>query len=228
MTGARDPAGRSRSRAPRLAAAIVLTAMAGWVDAVGYLQFAGLFVSFMSGNSTTLSVEAVGGRWPEAAQPILAIAAFVLGSFLGTLLADLAGRWRMPAVLLAEALLVAAAAAAPDPAPAIAALAAAMGAQNAALRHVGGASVGLTYVTGALAKLGQALAGMVRGRTRRWDLATHGALWLALALGAVGGAVAHAGFGHRALFVPPAVLGAAGLAVALRLLFARGGKSRER
>lgn len=41
-----------------LAAGLAL--LAGYVDAIGFLRLGGLFVSFMSGNSTRLAVALVG------------------------------------------------------------------------------------------------------------------------------------------------------------------------
>ena len=41
--------------------AICLAALAGCVDAIGFLQLGGYFISFMSGNSTRLAVNLVSG-----------------------------------------------------------------------------------------------------------------------------------------------------------------------
>jgi hypothetical protein len=45
--------------------AITLSALAGFVDALGFLELGGFFVSFMSGNTTRLGV-GVAGAMPEA------------------------------------------------------------------------------------------------------------------------------------------------------------------
>jgi uncharacterized membrane protein YoaK (UPF0700 family) len=219
-----------RSEAPRLLLAVTLAAIAGWVDAVGYLHFAHLFVSFMSGNSTIFGVEVGGGNWSAAVTPVLAIAAFVFGSFLGTLIAAAAGRWRMPAILALEAALLALALALPRSssvlAPPLIPIAVAMGAQNAALQHVGRISVSLTYVTGALVKLGQSLAEAILGRSGRWTWSIYAIMWLGLTLGAIGGAVA---YGHidydGALMVPAIALACLSLSAALSVLVA--GRSRN-
>ncbi|MGC1301980.1 MAG: DUF1275 family protein, partial [Caulobacteraceae bacterium] len=48
--------------AAQLVLAVALTAIAGWVDAVGFLRLGSLFVSFMSGNTTEMAAAFVGGR----------------------------------------------------------------------------------------------------------------------------------------------------------------------
>jgi uncharacterized membrane protein YoaK (UPF0700 family) len=50
-----------------LALACALSAMAGYVDGIGFLHLGGLFVSFMSGNSTRLGVSLAEGNWSNAA-----------------------------------------------------------------------------------------------------------------------------------------------------------------
>src|SRR5215472_19023315 len=49
-----------------LVLAAMLAALAGMVDAIGYLHLKGLFVSFMSGNSTQLAVSLGQGNLAEA------------------------------------------------------------------------------------------------------------------------------------------------------------------
>ncbi|KEP74259.1 hypothetical protein HR12_13890, partial [Microbacterium sp. SUBG005] len=67
-----------------LALSAALAAVAGFVDAVGYLDTGGLFVSFMSGNSTQGAVD-VPASLALAAVPAGLIAAFVLGVTVGGL-----------------------------------------------------------------------------------------------------------------------------------------------
>jgi len=61
----------------------LLAALAGIVDAIGYLHLGGLFVSYMSGNSTQLAVALGQGSRPEAGTISELIALFVLGAAAG-------------------------------------------------------------------------------------------------------------------------------------------------
>ncbi len=159
------------------------------VDALGLLKLGGLFVSFMSGNSTRMAVGI-------ATEPTLAraaaglIGAFVGGVFVGALLARMAGRWRKQAVLaLVLALLTIAASLAGSVGDGLTLLmAAAMGAVNNMFQRDGEVSIGVTYMTGALVKLGQALASAVTGGPA-FGWLPHLLLWLGLVAGAVAGAV---------------------------------------
>src|SRR4029077_4997805 len=55
---------------------LALTAMAGCVDAIGYLRLGGLFPSFMSGNTTQLGISLADAS-RTAALPAMLIALFV-------------------------------------------------------------------------------------------------------------------------------------------------------
>ena len=61
---------------------ITLALVAGYVD--GYaLRVFGIYVSFMSGNTTLAGIESGQSRFLLALVPALAIAGFVVGSFMG-------------------------------------------------------------------------------------------------------------------------------------------------
>jgi uncharacterized membrane protein YoaK (UPF0700 family) len=49
-----------------IALACALSALAGYVDGIGYLHLGGLFVSFMSGNSTRMGVSLAEERSPPS------------------------------------------------------------------------------------------------------------------------------------------------------------------
>ena len=48
--------------------ACALSALAGYVDGIGFLHLGGLFVSFMSGNSTRMGVSLAEGQWLSAVE----------------------------------------------------------------------------------------------------------------------------------------------------------------
>src|SRR5580700_3184669 len=93
-----------------IALACALSALAGYVDGIGYLHLGGLFVSFMSGNSTRLGVSVAQGDWSNAAAAFGLIALFVIGAACGSLIVLGRGANRQPWVLLVEASLLAVAA----------------------------------------------------------------------------------------------------------------------
>nr|WP_221773796.1 YoaK family protein [Novosphingobium piscinae] len=182
--------------------AIGLAGLAGFVDAVGFLSADGYFVSFMSGNTTRLGVD-LATRPDRALVPALLIAGFVGGVTAGAVIASRAGPRRQRAVLGLVALLLLAAAALRGQAPAalsLALLVSAMGALNNTFLRDGTVSVGLTYMTGALVKLGQALAAGLLGQPRP-DGWIQAALWVGLASGAVLGGLAFVHLAGTALWL---------------------------
>lgn len=176
-----------------------LSALAGFVDAVGFIKLGGFFVSFMSGNSTRLAVALAQGSALTGAG---LIALFVCGVSLGSLVGVRAGVYRPAAVLGLVCLLLAAAAAcgmARWDLGAIIAMALAMGAENGVFERDGEVQIGLTYMTGTLVKLGQRITSALLGGDR-WAWAPYLLLWLGLVLGAFGGAMAYERLGLISLW----------------------------
>lgn len=187
--------------------ALCLAALAGYVDAVGFVQVGGFFVSFMSGNSTRLAVGIVNhaADWIKAAALILA---FFIGVVSGSLVGRRFARRHRAVLVLVTAMLAIAAAGAQLGGMMISALALAfaMGAENATFERDGEVLVGLTYMTGTLVKAGQRIAGAVSGEDpRAWI--PHMILWLSLIAGAVAGAAMHAHFGVFALWLAVLIAG---------------------
>jgi uncharacterized membrane protein YoaK (UPF0700 family) len=71
--------------------------VAGYVDAVGFLTLAGLFVAHMSGNTVRLGVFVGDGDWSFAAQRLVPIVFFTLGVALGIAIAEALRRRSTPA-----------------------------------------------------------------------------------------------------------------------------------
>ena len=199
-----------------VALACALSALAGYVDGIGFLHLGGLFVSFMSGNSTRMGVSLAEGDWWGAAAALGLIALFVVGAAAGSLIVLGRGANRQPWLLLAEAGLLALAALYYQiglPNVAIAAIVLAMGLENAVFQIDGGAGLGLTYVTGALVKAGQMIAAALSGGVR-WAWVPNLLLWTALVTGAVCGALAYHWINLAAIWF------AAGVALALSAIVA--------
>jgi uncharacterized membrane protein YoaK (UPF0700 family) len=186
--------------------AAALSALAGFVDAIGFVESGGFFVSFMSGNSTRLGV-GLASSLSHVAFAGGIVLAFVLGVAGGSLVGHGAGARRAGAVLLAIALLLAAAAGAGLAGWGLVAIgltALAMGAENAIFEREGEVRIGLTYMTWSLVRAGQGLAGMVLGRAAG-DWPWYLVLWGGFVGGAAGGAAVYPALGLTALFAAGAV-----------------------
>lgn len=202
-----------RYRKRDMALAIGSSTLAGYVDAIGFLSLGGFFVSFMSGNSTRLAV-GIAGVPAEALIAGRLIGCFLLGVILGSLIGRAAKAKRPPAVLALVAVMLASAATLAGAGAADIAMllvAAAMGAENTTFERDGEVAIGLTYMTGALVKLGQRIAGALTGGPKFAWLPYLG-LWLGLVTGAVTGALAWPVIGLAGLWL--AALAALALSIA--------------
>jgi uncharacterized membrane protein YoaK (UPF0700 family) len=170
-----------------------LSALAGYVDSIGFLHLGGLFVSFMSGNSTRMGVSLAVGNWSAAGEALILIVLFLLGAACGSLIVLGRGQHSQSRLLLTEGLLLTAAAllyAFGLDRFAIVGIVLAMGLENAVFQIEGGGGLGLTYVTGALVKVGQLIAAALTGGAR-FGWVPNLLLWAALVAGSVLGALAY-------------------------------------
>lgn len=192
--------------------------IAGYVDGYGLVVFS-TFLSFMSGN-TTQTGTSLGEGMPGLALPsAVAIGAFLVGVVLGNLRTRSEGRQR--SVLVVVALWLGAVCAGLKLGvlrgiPAIAMIACAMGLLNTAIARVGNEPVNLTFVTGALNRLGAHIAGAIKRRPLddamgSWD--THagraallGCVWTAFLFGAVLAGLATGRLGEWTLAAPAALI----------------------
>ena len=196
-----------------VALAAGLSALAGYVDAIGFLTLGGFFVSFMSGNSTRFGVAVAMGQWDLAATALGLIGLFVVGVVLGSTAARRAGEERKSVVLALEAALLALGAgllSAGRPLLGMVLVVLAMGVENTVFQKGGDVRVGLTYMTGTLVRVGQRIATALHGGAR-WDWVPFLLLWIGLAAGGSLGALMFLRLGVTALWAAAAVV--AGLAL---------------
>lgn len=213
------------------AAAFVLaslaTFLAGYVDAVGFSYLAGLYLSFMSGNSTSLGVALAHlDGWGSLSAAIV-IATFVVGAVAGGVVAAWSGARAAPVLLSVEAGLLGLATLFTGLKPGFAALLPAvfaMGLQNAISGRVAGTDIGRSFVTGALFGLGRGIAQALLGEGPWRVPGLFLASWSTFVSGAVAGALA-----LDALGLSHTVGAACALAAALALAFWAGlGLHREK
>ncbi len=176
----------SRTEPRFIALAVALAALAGFVDALAYTSFGGFFASFMSGNTTRLGVELGSGMVGNGVMALALIMCFIAGVILATVVGRAWEKWRQPAILaLVTALLIAAAGLAMvyPGAQVLLLLAAAMGAENGMFERDGEVTIGVTYMTGSIVRIGQKLAHALMGDKDRLAWGP----WLLLWLGFIGG-----------------------------------------
>lgn len=209
---------------------IVLTAslssVAGMTDAIGFSQ-TGEFVSFMSGNTTRMSIAAASGDWSRAERLLLVIILFVLGNVFGALIARMGHTKQMHGTVLLSYISVLLALAAGLPAitglpdllgledlpgirhlpnmnmtlPSLVLMILSMGAMNSAVEEIEGVGLGLTYVTGALSKFGRGLGKLLAGE-RKFGWSLQLAPWTGIAVGAYFGQLLDDRYGRHALWLP--------------------------
>jgi uncharacterized membrane protein YoaK (UPF0700 family) len=198
--------------------ALLLAAVSGYVDGVGVMYITGVFVSFMSGNTTVSGVALGTADWANLAHAGAAIPLYLAAVTTGALVF---ARWprARPALHLAVVVLLAGfvlVAQLQGPATPegwvelllVALLVLPMGLLNMTLRKVGATTVGLGYITGTLVSLGESLAHLLRSRHRAdWvPVGLFGGLWAGFFLGAACGAFLTVRFGSWATVVPLVVV----------------------
>ena len=186
----REPKPSGLPRRP-LILATVLTALAGFLDAAGYVELNHLYVSFMSGNSTHLGMSLPTGNLADIFGILAIVGAFVAGACGGTWISDHGGANAVVLNIGGEVLLLFSALVLSSislPHIALFLVAAAMGMQNSLHQIVAGADVGRGFITGVLFSLGQSLARMKNGDGQGRRALSSLFSWSAFVLGAVAGA----------------------------------------
>jgi uncharacterized membrane protein YoaK (UPF0700 family) len=188
---------------------ISLALVAGYID--GYaLRVFGIYVSFMSGNTTLTGVGVGQGQFLAALAPALAIAGFVAGSIVGHWFVHSSIRHSQRVLFLMSAMLVACFVIlnlhiSNNANLSLPMLSVAMGMINPAGTRVGSEPVSLTFVTGTLNKIGNHLALAVRhaklaDAEGTWDThfyraALEASLWIGFLAGAMLSGAASRHFG---------------------------------
>lgn len=189
--------------------AVALSSAAGFVDAVGFIHLGGYFVSFMSGNSTRGGTALAEGNWEGFVLAFGLVGAFLTGVVSAAILRRRVSAHKRMAVLLYVTAALATAVVLFDLgatgwlAPAIMALA--MGAENVIFERDGEVSIGLTYMTGTLVKMGQHIANALTGGQKTLWL-RYFLLWISLTAGSIVGGFAYLALNLNALWLAVGVL----------------------
>src|SRR5215475_8960074 len=203
MGGPTSAQNRARVLPPALQAAL-LVMIAGYADAIGFLQFRA-FAGQMTGNTILLAISIVGKSWAEAAFYVAVIACFVIGVVIAGGLVRLG---HAPAIALTLAAVALAVYAFVTGHWGALLLAFAMGTQNAAVTRFGDATLNTVFITGDLQKLFEAvLARLWRPKSQHAPpgFAILAPVWLEYFAGALLGALAHAALSYP-LLIPAALL----------------------
>lgn len=204
-----------------LVLALGLAVLAGYVDALAYLTLSGFFVSFMSGNTTAGAVQLTTGGGMIA---MVLVVSFVAGVVIGMLAGRAPARWRATVILGVVAVFLVAAALVGTTVDLLMAalLAVGMGAVNTVFSRDSHGGFGLTYMTGALVKVGQGIVEAFgpAAKGKRFEWVRYLLMWVAIAVGAVVGALVHGSLG-----LVPGLWIAAGVAVLAAVV---GGREVDR
>jgi uncharacterized membrane protein YoaK (UPF0700 family) len=192
-------------------AAVMLAAVAGYVDALGFLLLRGVFTSHVTGDTGHIGNALAVGELAEAVRFAWPILVFVAGLFVSaaiTAIAQKRGFHSSFGIALAiEALLLFVSPLIKEYFALAAVLAGSMGIQTLTVTAVRGLRIYTTYMTGNLSKFAEgATRYLVFGnRVELGNSIVTGLLWIFFLAGAITGAVAHRTW-DRAAAIAPAML----------------------
>jgi uncharacterized membrane protein YoaK (UPF0700 family) len=194
----REPTSLDKSA---IVVSLVLTLVAGYVDAVGFLRLGGIYVANMSGNSVSVGIHSALGPVSTVLQRLLPIGSYVIGLLFARIFADLAARKHLRRTVAfgigAEIAFLIFFMTAAGLNAGVFFAAVAMGIQVATLLRFNGVNVFTGFVTGSLVKFADNFADAVLGSSRHRnrsqaarDAAWFAATWFVYVAGAIVGAAA--------------------------------------
>lgn len=196
---------------------LILTLIAGIINAVGFLGAHHQALSHLSGTVTLLGTELARARYDLALHALAILAAFFAGCLLsGMIIAQgrlrLGRRYGVALSLESAALFLAVyflrrGSLAGDYLAALA-----CGLQNAMVTTYSGSTMRTTHMTGMVTDIGIACGHFLRGAAVDWfRFRLYGVLLLGFFAGGVTGALGYGRFGYDTLLFPAALSGIAGL-----------------
>ncbi len=215
-----------RPKPPAAIAAVVLTCVAGYVDAIGYLRLGSIYLANMSGNSVSVGIHAARLDGYEVWRHGWPILSYVIGLLSSRILVSWGAHrrrtWVISAAFAIECAALAAFLAIGRGTIGVFLVALAMGVQAATLSRFNGVSIYTSFVTGSLVKMAAAAADVfwdaiqkgIRAafvETRSWQAAWYAANWIGYLAGAIAATLLLERIGARAAAAAVAVI--AGFAV---------------
>lgn len=196
---------------------LVLTVIAGAINAVGFLGAHRQALSHMTGSVTVVGMELVQARFTIALHAFLILGSFFVGCLIsGTIIRQatlrLGRRYGVVLTLESVALFLAVyfLRRGAHTGDYLAALG--CGLQNAMVTSYSGATMRTTHMTGMVTDLGIACGHFLRGERVDWcRFKLYGVLFSGFFVGGVIGTLGYGQFGYDTLFFPAALSGAAGL-----------------
>jgi len=196
---------------PAPARAALLCLIAGYVDAIGYIDYEHVFAANMTGNTVLLAISLAERQWPRVATYALTLASFLVAALIAETAKRRGVRPAIP-LLVSGVPLIVLSAVDLDADVALALLAFGMGLQGGSLARFADINVQTVVITGTILKLAEAaVSRLVPGRGDRRTPPPPAALpaflfsWIAYGLGAVLSLTAQ-GLGPLKLQLPLIVL----------------------
>jgi uncharacterized membrane protein YoaK (UPF0700 family) len=215
------PTNRSRQELPLVVVVrrvVALSAVAGYVEAIGYTDIGGIYPAIMTGNTVQFGLTLAQGQWARFGLLGFAIGLFFLGGIISSRIKRHLRKPALELILMAVVLMVAGLVRlhAPSRVPIeLPLLALAMAMQGETIARFGGISLQTIVVTNNMVKFSDALVGRYLSGTGEStsqekkpelkEVLMPGLAWLTYSIGAAAGALA-LGLFRMPLAVPAVLL----------------------